>query len=553
MRNTFRKRSLGEARLAATILTLGLALPALARAEEGLAGAWEGFIEERRRPIFLAVKLVKAEAGWTGTVEIPGAGSFPLQEIRFDAPQVSFVLALDPAPLNFAGTLDGEGISGTVTQGDETTPFSLRRPPTFPPPANRVEAWRQDLEVAEKKFLRYDRSFSPAAREAFRAAIAKLKVSLATMNDPQVIVALARAVALSDNAHTRLYLLRNRTELRRYPIRVYWFSEGLYVVKTRREHGDLLGARVLAIGVHEPEEVKRKVGELFAGNESWRTYKSTYFMTSPEILFGLGLIPDLESTEWSFEDATGKRVLRTLIPLPLEKKTTPTEAWWDLSPAREGESAWIHALADGNAPTQLYLRNPNQHYWFEYLVRERTLYLQYNRSQNMAAEAFSAFTERLLKFLDANPVDRFVVDLRFNTGGDLGIARPLWKALAERKDVNQPGALFVLSGRATFSAGISAAAQLKESTAAILVGEPVGDRLDMWSEGGNIVMPNSKLTLHFANGFHGYSTVDYPDRRPYFMDLNVPDLDPDVPVALSWRDYVARRDPALEACFSYGN
>ncbi|MGH9777083.1 MAG: hypothetical protein ACRD5I_01605, partial [Candidatus Acidiferrales bacterium] len=394
-------RARGEARrlrLATPVLALWLALPSLAWAEDSLAGGWEGFIEERQRPVFLVVKLLKTETGWAGTAEIPGAGSFPLQDVRFETPQVGFVVALDPAPLNFAGTLDAGGINGTVTQGDEITPFSLRRPLTFPPPANRVEAWQQDLEVAEKKFLRYDRSFSPAAREAFREAIAKLKGSLERMNDPEIIVALSRAVALSDNAHTRLYLLRNRTELRRYPIRVYWFSEGLYVVKAAAEHRDLLGERVLTIGAHKAEEVKRQVRDLFAGNESWINYMSTYFLTSPEILYGLGLIPDLEAAEWSFEDAVGKRVVRKLTPLPLEKKNTPTEAWWDLSPAREGESGWIHVLAGGKAPAPLYLRNPNQYYWFEYLAKEKTLYLQYNRSQNMAAEAFSAFAERLLQF-----------------------------------------------------------------------------------------------------------------------------------------------------------
>src|SRR5262245_5876450 len=78
--------------------------------------------------------------------------------------------------------------------------------------------WREDLQFAVDAFLARDRSFSPAAREKFRAAIAKLQQTVESRTDEQIIVELARAVALANNAHTRLYLVRNRTELRRYPI-----------------------------------------------------------------------------------------------------------------------------------------------------------------------------------------------------------------------------------------------------------------------------------------------------------------------------------------------
>jgi len=54
-------------------------------------------------------------------------------------------------------------------------------------------------------------------------SIANLKTSATTLDDRHLIVALARTLAAIGNAHTRLYLLRNRTVLRRLPIRVRWF------------------------------------------------------------------------------------------------------------------------------------------------------------------------------------------------------------------------------------------------------------------------------------------------------------------------------------------
>lgn len=92
---------------------------------------------------------------------------------------------------------------------------------------------------------------------------------------------------------------------------------------------------------------------------------------------------------------------------------------------------------------------------------------------------------------------------------------------------------------------------MKQFTEVILVGEPVGDKLDTWSEGGNIILPNSQLTVHFTNGFHGYSTIEYPEFKPYFQDLTVSDLEPDILVRLSSDDYFSGHDPALESILSY--
>src|SRR5262245_4805541 len=101
--------------------------------------------------------------------------------------------------------------------------------------------WREDLQFALDTFLARDRTFSPEAREQFRATVGKLQQTVESKTDEQIIVELAKAVALARNAHTRLYLLRNRTELRRYPIRVWWFADGLYVVRTTPEFAGLLG------------------------------------------------------------------------------------------------------------------------------------------------------------------------------------------------------------------------------------------------------------------------------------------------------------------------
>jgi len=110
--------------------------------------------------------------------------------------------------------------------------------------------------------------------------------------------------------------------------------------------------------------------------------------------------------------------------------------------------------------------------------------------------------------------------------------------------------VYVITGRATFSAGLFHALQLRQEVNAILVGEPVGDELDFWSEGGNVLTPNSRLSLHYADRFHSMSSVARPEFRQYLVtdtDLSITKAMPDILVRMSARDYFAGRDPALQA------
>jgi hypothetical protein len=411
--------------------------------------------------------------------------------------------------------------------------------------------WREDLQFAVDTFLARDRSFSPKARQQFRNAITELQKTVDGKTDDQIIVQFAKAVALAKNAHTRLYLLRNRSELRRYPIRVWWFSEGLYVVRATPEYSQLLGAKISRIGGRAVESLKRAVDPLFAGNASWHTYMSAYTMTSPDVLIGLGLIDPRGVAGITFTNRQGKKGKSQLEPLPLRRSDQPTESWWDLCPTRpRDDGSWVSALSNDPARLPLYLQNTERQYWSQYLPNGRLFYIQFNRATNApTGESLAEFGKRALGELQSAAVDKIVVDLRFNTGGDLSIGRPFIERLAalakERKTE-----VYVITGRATFSAGLFHALQLRQEVNAILVGEPVGDELDFWSEGGNVLTPNSRLSLHYADRFHNMSSVARPEFRQYLVtdtDLSITKAMPDILVRMSARDYFAGRDPALQA------
>jgi hypothetical protein len=418
-----------------------------------------------------------------------------------------------------------------------------------PTPRLTPAQWREDLQFAVDTFLQRDRSFDTKARQEFRKAIAHLQKTVEEKSEQQIVVELAKALALAKNAHTRLYILRNRSELRRYPIRVWWFSDGLWVVRATPEYSDLLGFRILRIAGRRVEQVKRSVDPLFAGNASWLEYMSAYTMTSPDVLIGLGLTPSDGTVEIELL-RHGRRGKRLLKPLPLRRSQQSTESWWDLTPTRpRDDGLWVSALSLSPARLPLYLRDTERQYWSQYLANERLYYVQFNRSGNAPrGEPLEEFGKRVLAEIEAAIVNRIVVDLRFNTGGDLSIGRSFIErlgALARSRKTK----VFVICGRATFSAGLFHAMQLRQDANAVLVGEPFGDELDFWAEGGNAVAPNSRLSLHYADRFHSYSAVDHPELKPYLVtdtDLSVTRPSPDLLVKMSARDYFAGRDPALE-------
>ena len=82
----------------------------------------------------------------------------------------------------------------------------------------------------------------------------------------------------------------------------------------------------------------------------------------------------------------------------------------------------------------------------------------------------------LFKRISEQHPERLVIDIRQNGGGDytLGL-RYLISPIRELPSINREGHLFVLIGPQKFSAAMSDAAHFRTRTAAILVGQPIGE------------------------------------------------------------------------------
>lgn len=107
----------------------------------------------------------------------------------------------------------------------------------------------------------------------------------------------------------------------------------------------------------------------------------------------------------------------------------------------------------------------------------------------------------------ANPPRALILDLRFNNGGNYmntyGFSRSL-------PDLMGPGGrVCVLTSGQTFSAAITTTALVKQAmgSRAVILGEPVGDRLAFWAEGSQGCLPHAKFCFAYTTGKHVRASV----------------------------------------------
>lgn len=408
-----------------------------------------------------------------------------------------------------------------------------------------AERWRQDVEVARTDFLPKDLSFTPQRRKLARERLARLAQAIPNLTDQQIVAELARVAALADNAHTRAYLLRNRGWWRRYPIRIWKFNDGWRVIAVRPGQEPLLGARLISIAGKPVGKAQEAVHSLYGGPPAWASYMATYTLTSPDALLGTGVLTGGGGEVRLGLEKGGRRFTANIAPSAEPRRSIPEESWWFLSPAHSAVSGWLHVLA--GQPLPAYLDRPDV--WYDLRrCSAGLLYLRFNRSEDQPGRPTLAdFGGQVLNEIASAPRARLVIDLRFNTGGNLQKTRRLFEQIARSPLGIERGRLFVVLGPSTFSAGITPAAILRQNSEAIFVGSEPGDRLQFWAEGGNMVLPNSGITLHYADRAHIYASgrTAVPAELTY-LRLNARDLRPERPAPISFADFVNGRDPSAE-------
>jgi hypothetical protein len=213
------------------------------------------------------------------------------------------------------------------------------------------------------------------------------------------------------------------------------------------------------------------------------------------------------------------------------------EAWSPPAWIEPCPPGWLSLPETLPEPMPLYLRNCGANYWFAWLAEERLVYCQFNSVVNDPDEPFDAFCRRMFSFVDSHPVERFVVDLRWNGGGNTFLVAPLLRGLIACDKISRRGGLLVIVGRKTFSAAQNTATLIDRHTDAIFVGEPTGSSPNFVGESAPFRLPYSKLDVNVSDLL--WQTSWPMDRRPWIA--------PELFAPPTFAAYRANRDPAMDA------
>ena len=364
--------------------------------------------------------------------------------------------------------------------------------------------------------------FHDLSEARFDGAAADLSAHADSLDDDQLLVGLMRLGAMPGvrDGHTGIFPLNpvNRRVLHAYPIRMYTFTDGTYVVG-QAGGSDLLRARVVAVNGRPLEDVIAVVSPLVPhDNDSTLSLRVTTFLNTPEVLHGLGLVPDLGPVTFTFERG-GNRFAARLAPL-----TVPDygRAIGDLA----------HPLLPQGitAAVPAYVARRNQQIWTMTLAGKRVFYISYNET----LVSTSAVARRTAKAVKTKRLRAVIVDLRNNGGGDNHTYSYLLDALRRASKTER---IVVLISRLTFSAAENFAADLERVAHPIFVGEPSGGSPNLYGDTANTLLPASGVELRVAQIYWQKSTPDDPRIA----------IDPHVPVSLSSEAFFSGRDPALDA------
>ena len=397
--------------------------------------------------------------------------------------------------------------------------------------------WREDLSyMAREMEARHKDLFHAMTRGQFESAVRTLHERIPTLARHQIIVEMARIAAMVGDGHTNVAPTRDpKIGFRSLPIKLYLFKDGLFVRAAERAHAGLLGARVLKVGDAAPDEAVARAREIIGrDNEMDVKFFAPLLLVMPEVLHALGLSGSTEGTEFTFEKA-GRRQTLTLKPSgPAEMMPPDTDLSWL---PKEG---WVDMRDAASAPAPLWLRDPRNKFWFEHLPDSKAVYVQLNEVGNKDAESLADFSRRLLAFVEANPVEKLILDLRLNRGGNGTLLHPLKVGLIKSK-LDRPGGLFTIMGRSTWSAAQFLLNHLEEYTNVVFVGEPSGSKGNHYGDSRRITLPNSGITVRV-------SVYYWQDWEPWDTRAWTA---PHLTAELSSEDYRANRDPALEAVLGY--
>lgn len=396
--------------------------------------------------------------------------------------------------------------------------------------------WQSDLRFLQQTVHKdYPFLFKKLTAAEFDAAVEKLYKEMPALQDHERVAGLGRIVSLFKYGHTSLGWRQSPFLYYVAPVNFYWFSDGLYAEGADRKYANIVGAKLVKVEGMPVEQALEKIKPLVpVENEQYFKAYGLDMLAIPEALHAQGITKKLkQGITYSFEK-DGKTFEQTIEGIA--KFHLPR----DYGFAKQNES-WL-SVRDQSA-TPYYLKNLDKNYYYEYLPEQKTVYVRQSQVLDERSETIAAFYKKVFDFIDKNEVEKLVIDVRLNGGGNNYKNKPVITGIIESKKINKPGKLFVITGRRTFSACQNLVNEFSNYTNAIFVGEPTSENVNFYGDNRRVELP--------ATGIPIFLSFAWWQDKPQWENADW--LAPQLAVDMSFADYKSNKDPVLDACLNFSD
>lgn len=385
-----------------------------------------------------------------------------------------------------------------------------------------VDEWRGDIDYLEEQLPQLHKDlFFKVSEEEFLDYLNSLKRDLPGLNDRDVVLRLSELFTMIGDSHTGINFQRYISSC--YPVVFKKFGDDFYLVAVYKEYKGLIGSRLVSINGQPIEVVLNKLSKIIAAeNRATILYNAGNLLNLPEILRYCGVIED--RVQYEFETPIGTT---TFSPEEIDLRNFNFDN-----------------IATFEYKPSIAYRNTNQLFWYGYLEDSNILYFQYNQCWSRELEeevrgrvnenlpSFKEVTTAMLEVLKEGKVEKFVIDLRHNSGGS---SLQGTEFATKLKEAGVKADIYVIIGEQTFSSAIINAIHFKYYNNAILVGEPTRGKPNHFGEVKSFKLPNSQLQVWYSSNYF------------QMVEEDTDSLYPDITVKTTYSDFVRGVDTVLEA------
>jgi hypothetical protein len=186
--------------------------------------------------------------------------------------------------------------------------FTLRSSPL---PSARVQRWRADITYLTSELPRLRiHGLGSVSRSTWDTAAASLAAQALRMSDGQLLVGMARMVALLHDDETQI----DFPPAPFYALDAQWFGSGLYLIAVPATDRVLLGARVLAVDGHPVGQVIDRIGSVIDYQDPGiLSTIQTGYLDDASLLYWLGITSSPASAAFTVRTTGGAQQTLSIV------------------------------------------------------------------------------------------------------------------------------------------------------------------------------------------------------------------------------------------------